>query len=260
MPLPRLASRRAASQCEVCRQWADDTFCADCLARFAAPHPRCRRCALPIGVLGTGFGPGTPPDACGDCLHEPPPFGRTVCALDYVFPWDRAATRLKFNGHPELARPLAALLVNAVRAARVLPREDSSTAPWPDLVLPVPLAEARLRERGFNQAWELARHVAGAFDLPSDATLLERVLDTPHQADLGRAARLRNLAGAFMVHPQRRAALQGRHVALVDDVMTTGATARAAATVLLRAGAAAVDLWVLARTPDRRDTTADTPR
>jgi predicted amidophosphoribosyltransferase len=91
--------------------------------------------------------------------------------------------------------------------------------------------------------------VARLRGLPSDATLLQRPIDTAHQTGLDRAARAANLAGSFMVDPTRRAELAGRAVALVDDVMTTGATVAAAAAVLRRAGAASVSVWVFARTP-----------
>jgi ComF family protein len=179
--------------------------------------------------------------ACGTCLREPPPFEHTVCAADYGFPWDRLIADFKFHGRAELASVLAERVTAAVREAR---------APQPDLVVAVPMSAARLAQRGYNQAWELARHVAATLALPASATMLLRAVDTTHQVELGRAERQRNLRNAFMVNPSQRAAVRGRRVALVDDVMTTGATARAAAEALLRARAAAVDVWVLARTPE----------
>lgn len=223
---------RALRPCEVCRRWSGVALCADCLARFAAPRPRCVRCAIGLGVAAP---------ACGACLHEPPPLAATVCAFDYGFPWDRLIADFKFNARPELARPLAGPLLQALAAAG---------AARPDLLLPVPLAPARLAERGYNQAWELARELARGLALPADPALLQRPLDGAHQAQLTREQRRRNLRGAFMVDPLRRAAIAGRHLALVDDVMTTGATLHEAARVLLRAGAASVTAWVLARTPD----------
>lgn len=117
-----------------------------------------------------------------------------------------------------------------------------------DLVLPVPLAADRLRERGYNQAWELARRVAAGRRLPSDARLLLRPVSTAHQAALPKAARENNLHQAFMVDPRRRREVQGRTIAVVDDVMTTGATLREATRALLQAGALAVEVWALART------------
>jgi ComF family protein len=227
-----LARPGLPSQCEVCRQWAASALCAHCVARFAAPSPRCQRCGLRLGL---------PAPACGDCQREPPPFARTVCVADYAYPWDGLITAFKFHHRVELAGVLAERLAATVRAAQ---------GPQPDWVLPVPLAAPRLAERGYNQAWELARRVARKLSLSADANLLQRPLDTAHQAGLSRAERQRNLRNAFMADPRRRPQLAGRRVALVDDVMTTGATAREAANVLLRAGAAAVDLWVLARTPE----------
>jgi len=227
--LPRPALQ---GQCDVCRQWCPGALCADCIARYAAPRPRCARCGLRLGL---------PAPACGDCLRDPPPFDHTVCAADYGHPWDALIADFKFHGRPELAATLAQRLVDAVSAAEV---------PMPTLVLPVPLSPGRLAERGYNQAWELARRVAKVLTLRADAQLLQRPLDTAHQAELGRAGRQRNLAGAFMVDPRRRGRVEHARIALVDDVMTTGATLRLCADVLLRAGAASVSAWVLARTPD----------
>jgi ComF family protein len=222
-----------SSQCEVCRQWSHSALCTDCVARFASAVPRCGRCGLRLGL---------PAPACGDCLREPPPFEHTVCAADYGFPWDALIAEFKFHGRAELAAVLAERLQAAVRAAG---------APLPRWVVPVPLAPARLAERGYNQAWELARRLGRSLGLAADPDLLWRPAEQAHQADLNRAERQRNLRSAFMTDPRRRAELQGSRVALVDDVMTTGATAREAAAALLRGGAAAVDVWVVARTPDR---------
>jgi ComF family protein len=194
---------------------------------------RCGRSGLWLGV---------PVPACGTCRREPPPFEHTVCAADYGFPWDALIAEFKFHGRAELAAVLAERLQAAVRAAG---------APLPRWVVPVPLAPARLAERGYNQAWELARRLGRSLGLAADPDLLWRPAEQAHQADLNRAERQRNLRSAFMTDPRRRAELHGSRVALVDDVMTTGATAREAAAALLRGGAAAVDVWVVARTPDR---------
>lgn len=165
----------------------------------------------------------------------------TRVGVDYAFPWDGLIAAFKFQGRPELAALLAGLLDPALADAAV------------DLVLPVPLSAARLRERGFNQAWELARRLARARRLAADAHLLLRVRDTPHQTGLGAEERRRNLRHAFLVEPSRKAALAGRRVALVDDVLTGGATSDEAARTLREAGAAEVQLWVVARTPPPGD-------
>ena len=223
------------SLCAVCRGWGRGRVCAACLSRFAAPTPRCARCALPVAA-------STP--VCGSCLAAPPPFDAALAALDYRAPWDRLVTAFKFHDALDLARPFA----NAIAAA-----EARRAAPRPSLVLPVPLAPARLRARGYNQAWELARRVARALAIAADPMLLLRIRETVHQLALPPLARAGNVAGAFAVEPRRRGELAGRHVAVVDDVMTSGHTAAELARVLKQAGATTVEIWVLARTPHPDD-------
>jgi ComF family protein len=113
----------------------------------------------------------------------------------------------------------------------------------------VPLSRERLRERGYNQAWELARGLARRLRIRGTAGVLHRSRDTAHQIGMTRPQREHNLRDAFSIDLAGRAALQGHPVALIDDVLTTGATAHAAARALTRAGAASVDVWVIARTP-----------
>jgi ComF family protein len=218
-------------QCAVCRDWAGAALCASCVERFAPALARCARCGLRTAV---------PTDLCGACLKDPPPFDGCVVAVDYAFPWDRLIADFKFDARVELAAPLAARLLDAIALAR---------RPRPDWVLPVPLGPRRLAERGYNQAWELARRVARGLGCRAEARLLERPLDGPQQAGLDLAQRRRNLRGAYVVNLSLRLSLQGRHVALVDDVMTSGTTLREAAAALRRAGVARVDAWALARTP-----------
>jgi ComF family protein len=237
LPLPTLPVGAVPSQCALCRAWQrGGAWCGECEARFAAPRPRCRRCALPVGMAA---------DRCGACLAEPPVFDAAVAVVDYGFPWDGLLADFKFHGRAELGKALARRLAGALESTEAALSAEGA----PDLVLPVPCSRARLAERGFNQAWELARPLAAALGLPADAGLLLRLADTPHQTELGRSARRANLARAFMVEPSRRAELAGRHVALVDDVLTTGATLDAAAAELRRAGARSVTAWVFARTP-----------
>jgi ComF family protein len=121
--------------------------------------------------------------------------------------------------------------------------------PPTDFLLPMPLSDARLRERGYNQAWELTRRVASSLRITHDARLLLRVKHSPHQLAFPPEQRADNVHAAFAVEPRRLAELRGRHVTLIDDVMTTGATVAEATRTLLRAGAAEVHLWVVARTP-----------
>ena len=230
------ASGRAGASlvwpCQVCASWDGQGLCAACRSRFApARLQACPRCALhcPGGRV------------CGNCLRQPPPYAGCTAAVDYGFPWDRLVARLKFQAQPELAGLLAELMHRALLDA-------APPVATVQAVLPVPLSPARLAERGYNQAWELARRLARRLRLPAQADSLLRLHDTPHQVGLSRAARERNLSGSLWVDG-RAGRVDGLHLALVDDVLTTGSTASAATRALLAAGAASVQVWVLARTP-----------
>ena len=158
--------------------------------------------------------------------------------MDYAPPWDHLIVQFKYRGAVDLADALS------LRLADALPTGAAAAV---DLVLPMPLSRERLAERGYNQAWELARRVARRHRLKANALALQRPLHRDPQAGLDRAERRRNLRGVFAVPQPRQVA--GSHVALVDDVMTTGATLAEAAQALLDAGAASIQAWVLARTP-----------
>ena len=227
--------RRLPSQCAVCRDWAGQRLCDACALRHAAPRPRCRRCAIgvPEGVA-----------VCGACLTHAPPFDGAIAAVDYVHPWDELVRRFKFDAALDLADVLAQRLLDAVRRCDVAP---------PDWLLPVLLAAERLRERGYHQAWELARRIARSLPCATDARLLLRMKDTPHQLALPPGQRAANVRGAFALEPRRRHELHGRSVAVLDGVMTTGATASEITLTLLQAGARSVQVWVLARTPRTED-------
>jgi ComF family protein len=206
--------------CYLCRGAASALLCAACdadLPRLAPP--RCPRCALasPRG------------EVCGRCLAEMPHYDATVAALAYEFPADTLVHSLKFRGELALAGFLGRLLSERIATDGI------------DLVVPVPLSAERLRERGYNQSVEIARHLRpGKLDL----SLCERSRDTPAQLDLPYDERRRNVRGAFRC----TRAILGRTVAVVDDVMTTGATLDELAAVLKGAGAARVVNWVVART------------
>ncbi|MEP7057251.1 MAG: ComF family protein [Caldimonas sp.] len=226
-----LSALALPSLCAVCRSWDRRRLCADCVRGFAPALPRCRRCALEVPT-GTQL--------CGACITEPPPFDATVAATTYGYPWDRLIAAYKFHAALDLAPAFADLLLRA---------GDAAATPAPTLLLPVPLSRERLRERGYNQAWELARRLARKTNCAADPDLLLRIKDTPHQLALAPDRRAANVRGAFAVEPRRSAELRGRSVGIVDDVMTTAATAAELARVLRAAGAARVDIWVVARTP-----------
>jgi ComF family protein len=227
----RLSALRPPSLCALCHGWSAQRVCADCVERWAAPIPRCTRCAIEVP---------SDVEVCGRCLVDPPPFVRTLAALDYAHPWDRLIARFKFNAALDLAPVFARRLLQAVQGAGAAP---------PSWVLPVPLSDARLRQRGYNQAWEIARRIGPWLGRPADPQLLWRLRETPHQTALAPAQRESNVRGAFAVDPLRARELRGRTVAVVDDVLTSGATAAELARTLLQAGVEQVQVWVVARTP-----------
>jgi ComF family protein len=219
-----LASLFSGGSCYVCRGGARGLLCAACEAELPRQGADvCPRCALasPGGAV------------CGRCLARPPHYDATTAALDYEFPADALVHALKFRGELALAPFLGGLLLEELNPEKV------------HFVIPVPLSAERLRSRGYNQAAEIARPVARAARAPLEIALCTRSRDTPAQTDLPWAERVRNVRGAF----QCQRALPGATVAVVDDVMTTGATLDEIAATLKRAGAARVVNWVVARTP-----------
>jgi ComF family protein len=225
--LERIARALFGGSCYLCRGRAQGLLCAACDADLpCVGAARCPRCALasPGGAL------------CGRCLVAPPAYDATVAALEYRFPADVLVQQLKFAGELALAPWAGELLARAV---------ERSAASRVDCVLPVPLARPRLAARGYNQAMEIARAAARTLGLPLRPELCERVRTAAAQAELPLAARAANVRGAFAC-PRLVAGLE---IAVVDDVMTSGATLGEIARTLKAAGAARVVNWVFARTP-----------
>jgi ComF family protein len=222
--LPRLFSQ----DCQLCGARTTTPLCEACASELPA-HPAggCPQCG---SLAARGL-------VCGACLAHPPAFDHTVAAYQYAFPLDRLVQSLKFNANLTLVDLFAGALAGAVRVS------GHDGAPPPDLIVALPLAKRRLAERGFNQSALLASRVAKRLDIAYSARGLLKVRETAPQAGLSRAARLKNVRGAFASD----GVPAGRHVALVDDVMTTGATLSEAAKTLKKSGAATVSAWVVAR-------------
>lgn len=184
----------------------------------------CRSCAHPLPE----------PGLCGRCIADPPHYDQIIAACRYAYPLDALIQSYKYRGQLAAAPALAGLLAGRIRTRT-------------DLIVAMPLSEQRLRERGFNQALELARLIGKQLDTAVDARLCIKSRDTPPQTRLPWKARRNNIRGAFVVLDS----LEGCHVAVVDDVLTTGATLSELARNLKRAGAASVTGYVVARTVHR---------
>lgn len=210
--------------------------CHHCEAELPWLTSRCEICALPLPGHGL---------VCGQCLRRPPAFSRVEVPWRYAFPIDSLITRFKHQAQWPHGRLLGELL------ARHLQHAFADGLPRPQALLAVPLGRKRLRQRGFNQAQMLADWLASALQLQAPDNWLARPREGAHQQDLNARARRRNLHQAFSLCPP--AAVAGLHLALVDDVLTTGATAEALARLLRQAGALRVDLYCLARTPQPGD-------
>ncbi len=224
-------------QCLLCDELCDGhPLCGPCEAELPWLDGRCATCAVPLPTRGL---------VCGECQKRPPSYDHVEVPWRFAFPVDALITRFKHQARWPFGRLLGE------RLGLHLQHAFTDGLPQPDLLVPVPLARRRLRQRGFNQAQMLARWLGGALKLPVDEHLLERVVDTPPQQQLDAATRRRNLRQAFCVAPGTD--IKGRHLALIDDVLTTGATAEALARLLKRAGAVRVDVYCLARTPKPGD-------
>ena len=220
--------------CLLCDEPTDTEFplCVACETDLPWLGDHCITCALPQMAAGL---------TCGECLLEPPAFEQVVVPWLYAFPLDSLITRFKHNAKWPFGRLLADVL------GQYLQHRFDDGLPRPDALLPVPLASKRLRQRGFNQAAMLARWLSPTLDLPCEETVLRRVKDTDAQQDLDAKARKRNLRDAFDIAPDAR--IKGRHLALVDDVLTTGATAAGACASIDERWRRGVDVYCLARTP-----------
>jgi ComF family protein len=223
----------------LCDETADDTtpICMACETELPWLGDHCQTCALPLLAAGL---------TCDQCLKQPPAFEQVIAPWIYSFPVDSLITRFKHSANWPFGHLLAELL------AQFLQHRFDEGLDRPDVLIPVPLATQRLRQRGFNQAAMLAHWLSAHLGIPSDERLLLRTQDTNSQQDLNAEARKKNLRNAFALAPD--ASVKGRHLALVDDVLTTGATAQALARLLVDAGAARVDVYCLARTPKPGDT------
>ena len=223
------------AQCALCGIGCPEVLCLPCRAQYLGLlRHRCRQCANPLADIDVAL-------LCGRCLRHRPAYDATITAFDYAAPVDQLLLQLKFGARLALAPLFAQLLHVAIQQQ---PDWDA-----PQLLCPIPLGPARLAERGYNQALEIARPLARLLDVHLQPRLALRVRDTRAQSSVAPQERQANLAHAFAIAPEHGALLQGCHVGIVDDVMSSGHTVNALATACKRAGAAKVSILVVARTP-----------
>lgn len=219
-----------AQPCVLCGSMSHDgLWCGACDAALPwLDAPRCPVCALPTP---TG-------EVCGHCLSDPPLFTRTTAVFGYSFPLDKLMKAMKYGGQLALANAFAEKLASRI---------DKSNLP--DIIIPMPLHPAKLRGRGFNQSLLLAAAVARRLRVELLANACQRVRDTPPQSALPWKERKKNVRDAFRCGRD----LSGKRVALVDDVLTTGASMNALADAVQKRGAAEIRAWVVARTLRTKD-------
>ena len=220
----------SGGDCMLCQSVAEGplALCQDCLRELPVNDNACPQCACGLSQ------PGNAP--CGSCQTHPPHYDRAIVPYHYAAPFDGFITRLKFNNQLANARLMGQLLLRTLQARMLTP-------PLPQIILPMPLHATRLRQRGFNQALELARPLARAFALPLETRRVQRQRNTPPQSDLKQQARKQNIRNAFKVNGK----LPYRHVAILDDVITTGSTVNELAKILKQCGVEYVEVWAVAR-------------
>lgn len=202
-------------------------LCADCLADLKGNSSRCSRCGLPLAHEQAT-------NVCGACIKSPPPYLTTLSAFDYEQPVKQLISNLKFNNRIQLAKVLAHAWLQQFTGGDI---------DVPEAMVPVPLHRSRLQQRGYNQALELARPVARVLGIPLLTREVVRSRATLPQTDLTARQRRQNIRGSFQVCLQQPYG----HVAIFDDVVTTGSTVRELAKTLKQAGVERVDVWCIAR-------------
>lgn len=210
-------------------------LCAACRQQyFGKQVARCQQCAIPLQAHDNHF-------ICGECLSTPPQFDFTVVASDYAVPIDQLVLSFKFGHRLALANLFAELLRDALLLD---PRRDLA-----QLLCAVPLGRKRLNERGFNQSLEIAKPLSSHLGIALDPLLMQRTRETAQQSSLHPDDRQKNVRKSFMLNSHAIELIKGKHIGVIDDVMTTGATLQETATLLKRFGATKVSNYVFARTP-----------
>lgn len=205
-------------------------ICSRCSQQLPRLPPCCWQCGLPVS---------RPDIPCGRCLRKPPPWQHLIALSDYLPPLSTLIHNLKFHQNTALSIALARLLLLQIREAR-----RQRQLPVPDLLISVPLHKLRQWQRGYNQSALLAQWLAQKLDITCPAGAIQRIRHTPSQHQLDARQRRRNLKQAFTL----TIPVSGLHIALLDDIVTTGSTVAEISRLLMRTGAVSVQIWCLCRT------------
>lgn len=229
-------SQIVSKQCLLCLSPTKNKhlLCAGCEKDLPENTCRCVICSIPFSTTQAN----EKQLVCGKCQKNPPHFTTSSIPHIYASPLKQLITQLKFHGNLSCAPLLAQGFINSIKHRKNMP----------ECIIPVPLHQQRLRERGFNQALELARIIASKLNIPLDYSLCYREKPTPFQSGLSAKQRKQNLKNAFKVTNNN----SYRHVAIFDDVVTTGTTVNELAKQLKQAGVETIEVWAIARTPDKQ--------
>jgi len=220
----QLYSKLMPIPCRLCGSMSQhQAICSLCIQDLPLLGPACPQCALPISDAYV----------CGQCLRQPPEQDVSFSLFRYHQPVDRLIADFKYHDKLYLSELFAQLMVDKL-----------NNRPLPDLLIPIPLHANRIRQRGYNQSFELAKALSKKLDIPSSNDYLIRTIDTKSRASIPFKARKKNIQHAFKLVKTKVPA----HIALIDDVLTTGHTANAAAKLLRKAGATRIEVWTIART------------
>jgi len=216
-------------QCLLCRSHirSNINLCQFCKEQLPWLETHCQCCSIPLVFDGV----------CGSCQAKRPPFSRCVSTFSYEQPIAQLINRFKENGDLTAGHLLSDLLAKKLQDELIR---------YPDALVPVPLHWRRQFKRGFNQSLDIALHLSKQLDIPCHEKLLSKPVATKPQHNLHRSQRLKNLKAVFEVSDTN---IKGKHIALIDDVVTTGSTAATLTKQLLKAGASVVEVWCIARTP-----------
>ncbi|MFT6030060.1 MAG: ComF family protein [Oleiphilaceae bacterium] len=220
-------------------------FCDNCYQDLPTLNTKCFTCCLPLTLESHDLFSSNL--LCGECISKPPSFNQTFCAYEYRFPINQIIRRIKYSKQRYWIKPLCQLLADEISVAELHCNHFSR----PDILIPIPMHKSKSKIRGFNQADLIANFLSKKLNIPVAKKILLKTKNTETQAQLNKKQRMNNLQGSLSISKStfKNNLLKGKHIALVDDVMTTKTTCELASKLLLASGASRVDVMCIARTP-----------